>query len=95
MKTRSQKRASGKASLRPNRIRRKHSTKQEDYKWESLEIDRVELEELTGSFIVVVKWPNGDVSQHDKVEIYNKSPRKMLKFYERHIQFVDREEAEK
>ncbi|KAH6951071.1 hypothetical protein BKA56DRAFT_606016 [Ilyonectria sp. MPI-CAGE-AT-0026] len=95
MKTRSQKRASGKPSLKPDRVRRKHSTKKESCKWECLEIDRVELEESTRRFVILVKWPNGDISEHDKEEIYIKCPKKMLEFYERHIQFVDRKDAER
>lgn len=77
MKTRSQTRANGKAILNPDGVHRKHTKKQERYKWEHLEIHRVDPDESTGSFIVLVKWPDGNISQHDKEEIYIKSPRKV------------------
>lgn len=77
MKTRSQTRANGKAILNPDGVRQKDTKKLERYKWEHLEIHRVEPDEFTGSFIVVVKWPDGNISHHDKEEIYIKSPRKV------------------
>lgn len=77
MITRSQKKASGKPSLKPSRVRRSCSTTKERNKWECLQIERMELEESTGSFVILVKWPDGNISEHNKEEIYVKCPKKV------------------
>ncbi|KAH7232556.1 hypothetical protein B0J15DRAFT_472389 [Fusarium solani] len=81
MITRSQKKASGKPSLKPNRIRRNYSTEKERNNWECLQIDRMELEEPTRRFVILVKWPGGNISEHDKEEIYIKCPKKVCDLY--------------
>ena len=77
MITRSQNKASAKPSLKPNRIRRNYSATKEGNKWECLQIDRMELEESTRRFVILVKWPDGNISEHDKEEIYIKCPKKV------------------
>ena len=77
MITRSQKKASGKPSLNPNRVRQGCSTTKKRNEWECLHIDRMELEGSTGRFVILVKWPDGNTSEHSKEEIYVKCPKKV------------------
>ncbi|KAF4334036.1 heterochromatin one, partial [Fusarium beomiforme] len=48
--------------------------KQPSTQWDCADIDRMEFDESTSTYHVFLKWPNGDVSEHPREEIYEKCP---------------------
>lgn len=69
MKTRSQRDSSieaesadaGGHSIRDNKLR--------NIQWDCADVDHMELDVSTGTFLVFLKWPNGDVSEHPREEV--------------------------
>ncbi|RSL96356.1 hypothetical protein CDV31_013496 [Fusarium ambrosium] len=66
----------------------KNTWNEHDVEWSYSVIDHMEFDESTEKYYVFLKWPNGQVSEHDREEVYRRCPQQMLRFYERHIKFV-------
>ncbi|RSL48166.1 hypothetical protein CEP54_013068 [Fusarium duplospermum] len=85
MRTRSQKQF-------PNQLSSAHevdnSSNEHRVEWDCSEIDHMEFDESINKYYVFLKWPNGQVSEHDREEVYRRCPQQMLRFYESHIKFV-------
>jgi hypothetical protein len=77
MKTRSRRDSSiaaestdaGGHSLRENRLR--------NIQWDCADVDHMEFDESTATFRVFLKWPNGDVSEHPREEVYENCPQQV------------------
>ncbi|KAJ3054034.1 hypothetical protein HK097_002816 [Rhizophlyctis rosea] len=63
--------------------------------WEDLiaEVDTVEGADSEGNLIVFVAWQDGKRSMHTSDVIHKKAPLKLLKFYEGHLKFRNRNQS--
>ncbi|KAL7755398.1 hypothetical protein ACKLNR_014496 [Fusarium oxysporum f. sp. zingiberi] len=59
--------------------------------WRLAEFDRMELDELSNTYYVFLKWPDGEVTRHDKEEVYKNCPQQLAFFYVGLIELVDPE----
>ncbi|KAF5699797.1 chromo domain-containing protein [Fusarium mundagurra] len=74
MRTRSQRSFATKGDITDAGGHSPAQNKRPSTQWDCADIDRMEFDESTSTYHVFLKWPNGDVSEHPREEIYEKCP---------------------
>ncbi|KAH7228526.1 uncharacterized protein BKA55DRAFT_599055 [Fusarium redolens] len=78
MRTRSRKRFATKSDITDAGGHSAAQNKGPSIQWDCAEIDHMEFDESTSTYHVFLKWPNGDVSEHPREEIYEKCPQQCI-----------------
>ncbi|KAH7142342.1 hypothetical protein DER46DRAFT_630958 [Fusarium sp. MPI-SDFR-AT-0072] len=77
MKTRSRKGFATKSDITDAGGHSSTQKKGPSIQWDCADIDHMEFDESASTYHVFLKWPNGDVSEHPRDEIYDKCPQQV------------------
>ncbi|KAK2134173.1 hypothetical protein NOF04DRAFT_1236977 [Fusarium oxysporum II5] len=77
MRTRSRKRFATKSDITDAGGHSAAQNKGPSIQWGCADIDHMEFDESTSTYHVFLKWPNGDVSEHPREEIYENCPQQV------------------
>ena len=77
MKTRSRKSSATKSDITDAGGHSSTQKKGPSIQWDCAGIDHMEFDESASTYHVFLKWPNGDVSEHPRDEIYDKCPQQV------------------
>jgi hypothetical protein len=77
MKTRSRKSFATKSDITDAGGHSSTQNKGPSIQWDCADIDHMEFDESASTYHVFLKWPNGDVSEHPRDEIYDKCPQQV------------------
>ncbi|KAH7142462.1 hypothetical protein DER46DRAFT_517884 [Fusarium sp. MPI-SDFR-AT-0072] len=78
MKTRSRKGFATKSDITDAGGHSSTQKKGPSIQWDCADIDHMEFDESASTYHVFLKWPNGDVSEHPRDEIYDKCPQQVV-----------------